>query len=538
MPPPPTRVLFEDHEILVLHRPGNSAHTLVTFSDLTFRPDGNAFWGRGAAEKLDLDAIGFVAKRENWFPVASVEAAAPAVRKALKPRSIAYGYSMGAYGALKHGRRLGLGGTIAVAPQVSIAPADVPWDTRFHRFHRPVPHQGMALTAADLPPFAVVLADPYDPVDWRHARLAARWSGRVHLLRAPLVGHSAIWLLAGSRALAEILPPALAGDVAGMRAVLRARRARSGHWFRLMGRAAYRRGHARLSETLWQRAVELGIPAATIGSEKVEAMVDRAHRLAGAGRREEAATICRALLALEGCPAGSVGRAAHVLLQAGAAAEAEAAFRRAIAELPETVDLRIGLSLSLAAQRRHPEAIQAARTAHAALPQETDLATHLGHMLIGAGRRYRPEAEAVFREVLRHRPATGQALYGLSVVLAGRDAFPEALELAQRAVFRLPGNMGVLAWLARVVLRSGDATRAERLFRRVVTEEPKRADGHLGLSETLEALGRQDEAVAAIERGLAVLPDDSTLLARKRRLARRGGGLVKRLRGLFGARNQ
>lgn len=540
MPLGKTRILFEDHEILVLHRPGASGHTLVTFSDLTFRPAGDAFWGREAAERLDLDAIGFVAKRENWFPVASVEAAAPVVRGALKARSIGYGYSMGAYAALKHGARLGLGGAIAVAPQVSISPKDVPWDARFHRFHRPLPHKGMAVTAADLPPFAVVLADPYDPVDWRHAELAAgiHRKGRVHLLRAPLVGHSAIWLLAGSGALAEILPPALAGDVAGMHAVLRARRAHSGHWFRLMGRAAHRGGHARLAERLWQRAVELGIPAGMIAGERAEAMADRAQRLIETGRREEAIALCRGILALEGAPPVSIGRAGHMLLHAAVAPDAEAAFRRALAALPGQADLHIGLSLSLAVQQRHREAIEVARRAHAALRPDPDLGAHLGHMLIAGGQANLPEAEAVFREVLAHRPAMGQALHGLSVVLARRGQVEQALGLAQRAVFRMPGNREALAWLARLALRSGDADRAERMFRRLVTEDPGLAEGHVGLSEALDALGRREAAVEAIERGLAALPGHAALLARKRALTPRRDRLMARLRTLLPRRGR
>lgn len=535
MPPAGTRVLFEDREILVLHRPGASDWTLATFADLTFRPAGTAFWAHGVAEKLGLDAIGFVAKRENWYPAASVERAAPAVRAALKPRSIAYGYSMGGYGALKHGRRLGLGAAIAVAPQVSIAPSDVPWDARFHRFHQPRAHQGMAVAAEDLAPFAVVLADPYDGLDWRHARMAAA-TGGVHLMRTPMAGHGAIWLLAGSRALDEILHPALAHDIAGMRAVLRARRSRSGHWFRLMGRAAARHGHARLSETLWQRATELGMPAAAIGVERGEAMADRAYRLLVAGRRAEAVETCRRLVALEDGAAGSIGRAAHVLLQAGAAAEAEAAFRRALLGRGAAPDLHIGLSLALGQQGRGPEAIEVARAAHAALPREAEIATHLGHLLIGAGSDHHAEAEAAFRSVLARQPASGPALYGLSVLTAERGDLPKARMLAQRATFRMPGNHDAQTWLARLHLRLGDAARAARLFRGVVQADPSRAAAHAGLAEALVALGRREEAVAALRRGLAALPGDPLLQARLRALTGPRSvpaRLAARLRGLF-----
>jgi tetratricopeptide (TPR) repeat protein len=538
MPPPDTRVLFEDREILVLHRPGRSDHTLVTFADLTFRPAGHAFWGRDAAEKLGQDAIGFVAKRENWYPVVSVRAAAPRVRAALKPRSIAYGYSMGAYGALKHGALLGVTSALAVAPQASIAPAEVPRDTRFHGFHRPGLHQEMRIAAADLAPVATVLADPYDALDWQHATMIAA-AGPAQLLRAPLAGHAAIWLLAGSDALAEMLEPALAGDIAAMRAVLRGRRSRSGHWFRIMGRAALRRGHPRLAETLWDRAGALGIAAPVIAAERADAMADRAQCLAEAGRLPEAAAVSRALIAAAPGAAVPVGRAAHLLLAAAPPAEAEDAFRRALALRPAAADLEIGLSLALAAQGRPREALEAARAAHAANPADVALATHYAHLLNAAGRAQRPEAERIFRAIVARQPGAGLALYGLAGVVADRGDLAQALALALRAVARLPGHAESLALLARLALRVGQVPRAERLFRRLQRDFPARPEAWLGLADALEAQGRRGEAVGALRRGLARLPGDAALQARLRALTAPPSlpaRLAARLRGMLGRR--
>lgn len=531
MPPGPTRILFEDREILVLHRPGRSEHTLVTFGDLTFRPKGDAFWGREAADRLDLDAVGIVARRENWYPLASIEAAAAAVRAALKPRSLGYGYSMGAYGALKHGRRLGLDAVIAVTPQVSIAPADVPADTRFHRFFRPGLHAGMRLAGEDLAPFAVVLADPYDGVDWFHARLAAE-AGPVHLLRAPHAGHSAIWLLTGSDVLSQVVPPALDGDIAALRALMRERRARSGHWFRLMGRAAHGRGHAAWAEAMWARARALHIPEQILAQERARAGVDRAQRLLALGRRDEAVALAR-LQAAAAPPevAGAIGQSAHLLLAAGEGVEAEAAFRRALALQPDGADLHVGLSLALSAQGRQAEATAAARESHAALPEEPEIATHYAHLLVGGGAEAQAEAERLFRAVLARQPAHGLALYGLSLVLAARRRPAEALQVARQASARLPGHAESLAWLARLVMEAGDASAAERLYRRLQRLGPARPEAYAGLAAALRAQGRRTEAIGALRRGLTAVPGDAALAAQLREDLRRRG-LVGRVRGL------
>lgn len=537
---PARNVIFRDREILVVHQPGPSAHSLVTFSDLTFRPEGTAFWGEEAATRLGLDTVGFVAKRENWFPRTSVEAALAAVRQVLKPQVVTYGYSMGAHGALKHAARLGAAGTIAVAPQASIAPADVPWDARFHRFHRPLPHRDMRVSAADLAPFTAVIADPYDETDWRHARLAAE-AGPVHLLRAPMSGHAAIWLLAGTGTLEAMIAAALAGDAAAMRALLRERRAQSGHWFRLMARAAFGRGHARLADALWTRAGDLGVAPAVLRYERAESLADRALRLIALGRTEEAAEACRVFAALSPTSWQRVGRAAHLLLAAGAARDAEATFRRAIDLRPQAADLHLGLSLSLAAQGRAAEALAAAATGHAAAPEDAPLAAHYGHLLNAQGADRRAEAEAVFRGVLARDPRDGQALHGLSSIEAARGRMKEALALAQRAAARLPGQPDVAEWRALLLLRVGEPGRADAMFRRLLVAEPGRAGALLGRAEALVALGRREEAIAVLQAGLAKRPDDAALLARLRQLnapaaQRRGNGILARLRGLLGRR--
>lgn len=535
MPQAPTRIIFEDREILVLHRPGRSAHSLVTFADLTFRPKGDAFWGREAADRLGLDAVGFIAKRENWYPTASVDAAAAAVRAVLKPQGVAYGYSMGAYAALKHGRRLGLDAAIAVAPQVSIAPTDVPADPRFHRFFRPALHRGMRVAPEDLAPFATVLVDPYDAVDWDHARLAAE-AGPVHLLRTPHAGHSAIWLVTGAEALGELLGPALDGDVTAMRGLLRERRARSGHWFRLMGRAAYGHGHASLAETLWDRARALRIPDVILAQERARARADRAQRLLALGRREEAVAVAHDLAIT--APAeviGAIGQAAHLLLAAGAGTEAETAFRRAL-HLGPAADLHVGLSLALSVQGRAGEALAAARDGHASLPEDEEVAAHYAHLLLGGDPAAQAEAERLFRNVLARAPSHGLALFGLSQAVAARGHAAEALHLAQQASARLPGHHASLAWFASLVLKGGDAPRAERLYRRLQRLEPMRAEGYLGLAAALQAQGRHDEALGALRRGLNTVPDDPALADRLRESLRRRGrvsALLGRLRSFL-----
>lgn len=515
MAPSPPRILFEDRELRVVHRAGGSDFTLVTFSDLSFPAGGVNFWGRDLADTLDIDAVGLVAKRVNWFPEASVAAAADAVRAVLKPRSLAYGYSMGGHGALRHGARLGVQACLAVAPQISIAPSDTPWDTRHHRHHRPALNAGMRVRAEHLPPFVALLADPYDAVDWRHATLAAEL-GPVDLIRTPMLGHAVIWLLAGSGPLGAVFDAVLAGDAAALRAELRGRRARSVHWFRLMARAAYRRGRCRLAEALWSRGQALGMPAVTVGSERAAALGERIETLIAQGRRAEAIAACGALERLAPRRPLLVGRAANLLLAAGAVAQAEPVFRRALALQPDGADLHRNLSLALCDLRRPAEALALARAGHAIQPGDAELAAHLGHMLNAGGPSDRAEAEQVFRAAIALHPGHGRLLLGLSSIAAGRGEREKALALAQRAARRLPGDVEALAWLARMLLDNDRTEQAEHLFRRAMRMAPRRADGLLGLADTLHATARREEAIALLDRGLARWPNEPSLAERRR----------------------
>ena len=236
--------------------------------------------------------------------------------------------------------------------------------------------------------------------------------------------------------------------------------------------------------------------------------------------------------------ADRIGRAAHLLLAAGAPADAEEIFRQALALRPQAADLHLGLSLSLAGQGLAAEALAAAAEGHAVAPGHTDLASHYGHLLHAAGQAHSVEAEAVFRSVLARAPMAGRALHGLSMVLAARDALAEATALANRAVVRLPAQAEVPLWRARLNLRGGNAPQAERQFRALTRIAPDRAEAPLGWADAPIARERRDEAIAVLRRALETWPGDVALAERLRQItppapaATPRPGFIGRLRGL------
>lgn len=135
-------LVYADENLEVIHRRGSSPYLLVTFNEMEMQANGSRFWGQRFCEKAGIAALGFISRRPNWFPaasvVAAVEAAAPILAEA--PERILYGHSQGGYAALRYRRRLGASVAVAFCPQISIDPKTVPFDNRFVRHFAPGLH--------------------------------------------------------------------------------------------------------------------------------------------------------------------------------------------------------------------------------------------------------------------------------------------------------------------------------------------------------------------------------------------------------------
>ncbi|MFZ6763402.1 tetratricopeptide repeat protein [Pseudoroseomonas sp. WGS1072] len=521
--------LYEDEHLVVIHRPGAgeaaAALTLVTFADLTFRPNGDKVWGQEVAGKLGCNTIGFVARRENWFPAASVAAAAPAVRAALRGRVATYGYSMGGYAALKYAALVGAGHALAVCPQSSIAPGEVPWDARFHRFHHPVLHAGMSVAPGEAGAFAVLLADPYMPEDRRHAARLRDEAG-VHWLRTPFMDHAAIWLLVESGFLRQVLERLLASDLEGLTGLLRARRHASPHWFRHAGNAAFRRGHVAMANRLWRKALALGLPPGVTEQDLGRLLRERMRRLRDAGRREAARDVALQQAALRPEDFASQAQAGHALLGMSEAEAAEAPFRAALKLRGDVGHIYQGLSLVLGAQGRMAEAITLCRRGVKEAPGDAKLQVHFGHLLLNNGKV--DEAEAQFRAVLSQAGLSeagpngsgdnSQALLGLSHTLAARGDREEAIHVARQLIAEGNTDPQAFLWLGQLLLFIGEPAEAEPVFRDALAGAPDSGPAAIGLARALERTGRLEAARRTAAEAAARLPRDAKVQAIAKRL--------------------
>lgn len=354
-------IVFEDAEIRVVHRPGSSDYSLVTFAALGHRPNGDWIWAGPPIEKLDIEAIGIIAHRPNWFPAAAMQAAAPVIRDLLRPRAIGYGYSMGGYAVLKYGRLLGLTHGLAVSPQVSIDPADVPQERRFRPHHDPVLHANMAVVAPDPPPISFVVGDTMWDLDGLHLRQAATLPG-VHVIPLPFMRHAAIDRLTSTRVIASVLDLVLAGDAAALREELRRGRSQSAELHLWIGRSAAARGHLGPAERLWARAQALGARPGGIAAVRALALRERLMALFAMRRPREAIAFINTAIEGQGRQVQALVHLGEYLRRRGLPARAAQCFRRAIQTAPRFAPAHLGLLQALQA-RAGPREIALARSA-------------------------------------------------------------------------------------------------------------------------------------------------------------------------------
>ncbi|WP_035693502.1 tetratricopeptide repeat protein [Azospirillum halopraeferens] len=162
-----------------------------------------------------------------------------------------------------------------------------------------------------------------------------------------------------------------------------------------------------------------------------------------------------------------------VLHALGRVAEAEAAYRRA-----------------LALRESYPEAHNS-----------------LGSALQEQGRP--AEAQAHYRRALDLRPAYPEALVNLATLLRDADRVVPAEAALRRAVALAPDDAAALDTLGVILTETGRAAAAEAVHRRALCLAPGDPEALVNLGLALRALGRTGEAEACYRHALAHAPGDA-----------------------------
>lgn len=235
-------VLFDGSFVQVLHWARASSFSLITFDIMHARANGRGSFARVLSARLGLDHLAVVPKSPCWYPAEDMMAVSELLRALVDRPAIAYGASMGGYGALKWGASAGATVALACSPQSTIDPEQLGRaDRRYARFFDSRLHEGMAVTGRDLPEKSVVLFDPHFGRDRTHAEMLASHD-RIEAIALPHMAHGTARCVAGSSNALAIFTSLLDGDTASIRSrVLATRKFQAVYYLELAVRALRRK---------------------------------------------------------------------------------------------------------------------------------------------------------------------------------------------------------------------------------------------------------------------------------------------------------
>ena len=144
-------------------------------------------------------------------------------------------------------------------------------------------------------------------------------------------------------------------------------------------------------------------------------------------------------------------------------------------------------------------------------PIEIDAILKLAKTKLRSGRI--PEAEAMYRQVLKEQPECAEAIHFLGLSAMQRGKLAEALEQVRRSIELAPDKAEYQNNLATVLGRMGRSPEALGAAQQAIDLEEPLAEAHNNKGVALEQLGRGDEAVEAYRRAVDLRADYADALS-------------------------
>jgi pimeloyl-ACP methyl ester carboxylesterase len=199
---------------------GDGDTLVVTFNEMWNHYSSQNFWGERPLKKLGLPAYGIVTDGPNWFPAADALNALrePITASRKYKHIILYGYSMGAYGAIKYSSLFDNPIVLAFSPQFSIDPADCGgFDDRYEPYFNLDYHRRMKIVPEDVGGSVYIFYDPFNAADQFHAKSIP---GDCHLIKVRYISHETVRAIGNTANLKSIFDLALQGDAMRLSSIM------------------------------------------------------------------------------------------------------------------------------------------------------------------------------------------------------------------------------------------------------------------------------------------------------------------------------
>jgi serine/threonine protein kinase/Tfp pilus assembly protein PilF len=189
----------------------------------------------------------------------------------------------------------------------------------------------------------------------------------------------------------------------------------------------------------------------------------------------------------------------------GRYAEAESAYRAAIAAAPDFAYAHASLAVPLCAMGRYAEADTACRVAIQLAPSSAIGHHNLGHVLEGQGRH--EDAAAAYEEAVRLDPDDPAGHNGLGDALCELGRYTEAEQAYRQAISRDAGSAACIG-LGNVLFELNRDAEAAAAYREATRLDPNDPSAYKSLGDVLFEMNLDDEAETAYRQAVSVAPRD------------------------------
>jgi tetratricopeptide (TPR) repeat protein/lysophospholipase L1-like esterase len=549
-------IVFESDEVQAIYEPGDSDFLLITFGAIAMRPNGRAFFGQPVTQAAGISALGFMAKRPNWYPSAAMRLAKDALGEILlrHKNRVMFGYSMGAYGAIKFSGLFGARTCVAISPQFSIDPNDVAaFDRSYNHFFSDKLHAGMAVRKEDCPEDVFILYDNRYSVDIRHMALYKK-AIDPFLINVPFTGHETMRCFTGTKVATTLFDLCRERNLTALDALARMRRKPHPiRAFRLclelafkhpvwadqilrnraddmlktevhevavrIGQGAARRNMPELAERVYLHALSLGLP------NENRALAGLADLYLQRGDTQKAVETARQAIAVNQADIGIRAWLCSVLVRIGRLEKARLEAEAGLALAADHVPFLASMANIAENQGRLDEAVTWARRAAASGPDRLYFGERLVHLLVRCGNWESARSEAT--KLIEEHPSHVGLLRCLADISDHNGRTDEALEWMHRAVMSDPGNVHLRERMAHLHMRAEDFPAAEQVLIAALEINPGEVSLLRCLSDVCGRQGRSENAMSWMLKASAAAPDNVPVKEAIVHLAIRSGDFRK-----------
>lgn len=218
-------ILYENEFIKVIFNKGSSDYLLITFSPKGFiLKDNNDFYAKNIILNNDINSISIIALQDNWYPNQLMGDTIDIVKNIANNFKvvITYGVSMGGYAAIKYSKVMGATHIIAMMPQWSINPNDLP-EKRYLKEYNLSPnfYQDMSIKLEDISGKLYLFYDKYHQEDKIQAKRIIDLFYNKFVVSTPFASHTLGHILIGSNFFKNLISMVILNKHSGIEDLVR-----------------------------------------------------------------------------------------------------------------------------------------------------------------------------------------------------------------------------------------------------------------------------------------------------------------------------